>query len=724
MKPTLPADKALRRFEWFLPVVFLVLAFSIGTAGILFLRRQQLNIRQTIQNELAAIADLKARQIVNWRNERLDDARFFAKAFFVARDVQAFFSDASSETTRAEILNWLMQLKAGDRYGQVALFDARLNPRLAIPPWTNALSPPMQALMAAALQTNDVVITDLHFGDTTNDIYVDLAFPVFAPRTPSETAPVPLGVIVLRLDPFKFLYPLVQSWPTPSRTAETLLVRREGDQLLFLNELRHRQQTALKLRLSLDSNPQLLAAWAVMGREGVVEGEDYRGVPVLGAIGPIPGTPWFIVAKVDQAEIYAPLRQQALSTGIIILVFLLVVVLSLIRDTTQRKKTDSALQSAKDFAENLIATANTMIVGLDIEGNITLFNQAAEEITGYQRAELAGRNWFEVLVPKDRYPEVWDEFHRLLSGGLPKHFENPILTKAGRERYIVWQNNEIRELGRIVGTISFGMDITGRKEMEDRVHQAELLQKANVELEERVQQRTAELAVANKELESFAFSVSHDLRAPLRGIDGWSLALLEDYGDQLDARAKGYLQTVRSETQRMGQLIDALLELSRVTRQDMQHVTVNLSELAHEIAAELHRAEPGRQVDFCIAPDLVVEGDPILLRAALDNLLGNAWKFTAKRSQARIEFGQTLREGQPVFFIRDNGAGFDMHKASRLFAPFQRLHRKDDFPGTGIGLATVRRILNRHLGRIWAEGEVDQGAVFFFTLGLSTVEKP
>jgi light-regulated signal transduction histidine kinase (bacteriophytochrome) len=235
-------------------------------------------------------------------------------------------------------------------------------------------------------------------------------------------------------------------------------------------------------------------------------------------------------------------------------------------------------------------------------------------------------------------------------------------------------------------------------------------------LEERVRHRTAELDASNKELEAFSYSVSHDLRAPLRAIDGFSLALVEDYGDQVDEAARGYLDRVRRAAQRMGELIDDMLLLSRVSRSEMHYARVDLSSLAEHLIQELRSGEPGRNVQVDIAPGLVANGDERLLRILLQNLLGNAWKFTGKASQAKIEFDTRMAGSEQVFFVRDNGAGFDMRYVANLFGAFRRLHSDDEFPGTGIGLATVQRIINRHGGRVWAEGEVGRGATFSFVL--------
>jgi light-regulated signal transduction histidine kinase (bacteriophytochrome) len=248
---------------------------------------------------------------------------------------------------------------------------------------------------------------------------------------------------------------------------------------------------------------------------------------------------------------------------------------------------------------------------------------------------------------------------------------------------------------RIVGTVQ---DITDRR------------------LAEEARLQTAKLEAANKELEAFSYSVSHDLRAPLRTIDGFAKMLAEDCGPSLDDTGKGYLEHIDAAARRMSALIEDLLALSQITTSEMRRSKVDLTEIAETIADELRDGDPGRQALVVIAPGLVVNADPHLLRIALENLLRNAWKFTGKTPQTRIEIGCTKKSAEAVYFVRDNGAGFDMEFASKLFGVFQRLHREADFPGTGVGLAIVQRIITRHGGRIWAEAAPRQGATFYFTL--------
>ncbi|HSI25288.1 MAG TPA: ATP-binding protein [Methylotenera sp.] len=270
-----------------------------------------------------------------------------------------------------------------------------------------------------------------------------------------------------------------------------------------------------------------------------------------------------------------------------------------------------------------------------------------------------------------------------------------------------WQVNEITMVQDVVERCWATIE---RRTAEEKLH---LL---NVELELHVAHRTADLHAVNGELEAFSYSVSHDLRAPLRAIDGFSQALLEDYSNQLDDQGKNYLDRVRAATQRMGQLIDDMLTLSRITRAEMRHETGDLSAIANEVLEELQKDQPERKVEWHIEPELAAEGDPQLLRVMLTNLLGNAWKYTGKTAAAKIEFGAKQNtDGVMNFFVRDNGAGFDMTYADKLFGAFQRLHTSAEFPGTGIGLATVQRIIHRHGGQVRGEGVPNQGATFYFS---------
>jgi light-regulated signal transduction histidine kinase (bacteriophytochrome) len=253
-------------------------------------------------------------------------------------------------------------------------------------------------------------------------------------------------------------------------------------------------------------------------------------------------------------------------------------------------------------------------------------------------------------------------------------------------------------------------DVTARKQAEAEIN---IL---NDELEKRVEQRTLQLENANNELEAFSYSVAHNLRSPLRGIDGWSMALLEEYNNRLDDQGIVYLNRVRNQAQQMGELIDDLLKLSRVTRLEMQYNEVDLTGIAKALVTQLSEVNPGRQFDLKIENGLSVPGDESMLQIALTNLLENAFKFTGPKPLSHIEFGRLNANGSPAFYIRDNGVGFNQENSKNIFGAFQRMHKQSDFPGTGIGLAIVDRVISRHGGHIWAESKPGEGATFYFTI--------
>jgi light-regulated signal transduction histidine kinase (bacteriophytochrome) len=265
--------------------------------------------------------------------------------------------------------------------------------------------------------------------------------------------------------------------------------------------------------------------------------------------------------------------------------------------------------------------------------------------------------------------------------------------------------------GSVIGLVGIGRDISDRKNADEEIR------RLNTELEQRVIDRTAELEAAVHELETFSYSVSHDLRAPLRAINGFSLALVEDKADQLDEEGKSHLAHIIQSTKRMSKIVDDLLKLAKVTQVEMNREDVDLGKIAQSILEELRLAAPTREVEVSIESNMMIQADASLIRILMDNLLNNAWKFTSKRETAHIDVGKTVLEGKSVYYVHDDGAGFDMAYASRLFIAFQRLHNPSEFEGTGIGLATVGRIVKRHGGRVWARSVPGQGSTFYFMLG-------
>lgn len=385
-------------------------------------------------------------------------------------------------------------------------------------------------------------------------------------------------------------------------------------------------------------------------------------------------------------------------------------------DVTESKRAEESLRASEERFRAIFESAAVGFEQVAPNGRFLAVNPALCSLLGYTQEQLLGKTFIEVTYPGDLAVEL-AKVGALLSGEIESYeLDKRYLRADGTPVWVRLTSSAVREpTGAALYRVSAVEDITERRRAR------EVLQELNRELEARVRDRTAQLEAANRELEAFSYSVSHDLRAPLRAIDGFSQAVLEEYGDKLDGQGRRYLERVRAGSQRMAELIEDLLGLARVTRTVLKRENASLSELAASIAAELERTDPSRAAQFTVADDLPVSADPRLLRILLENLLGNAWKFSRRTPAARIELGVTEEDGHKVYFVRDNGAGFDMAYADKLFGAFQRLHPASEYEGTGIGLATVQRIVQRHGGRCWAEGEVGRGATFYFTLNESGV---
>lgn len=378
----------------------------------------------------------------------------------------------------------------------------------------------------------------------------------------------------------------------------------------------------------------------------------------------------------------------------------------------ERYKIEWALHNSELKFRNLLQSAPDAIVIVNEAGIINMVNTQTVKMFGYSPQELTGQS-VEILIPQPlreshqshRKRFFANPFCRFMGDGLELFAQ----TKSGETIPVEVALSPLKTHDEVLVTAAI-RDISKRKQVEE-----ELISYRD-HLEELVAERTAALSSVNRELEAFSYTISHDLRAPLRSIDGFSLALLEDCDAHLPEDSKDHLRRIRGATQRMGQLIDEVLQLARVSRCELSRRSLDLAEIAKDIVADLQGSDPARRANIQVGENLLAKADESLIRVVLENLMDNAWKFTRRKDQANIIFDKMRRGKQKVFFVKDNGAGLDMQYVNKLFGPFQRLHSEKEFPGTGVGLATVQRIIQRHGGNIWVESELDKGATFYFTL--------
>jgi len=486
-------------------------------------------------------------------------------------------------------------------------------------------------------------------------------------------------------------------------------------------------------------------------KSGEMEGKAENSENRLYVITPIPGADWYayvgIPTRVIYADAYSTAKINSLIavfgliaiTGFAVLlsrrierpVRSLVATIRAIREgkADTRARTTGVLEIADLAGEfnlmldhlreserrlrDIFESVNLLTVMIDAQGNLIYCNQALLDLTNWKKEEVIGKNWFGTFRPPEQVREQLERFlGQIAAGAIPRNYEGDMVSREGERFVIFWSHTLMRDpAGRVVGVASIGQDITQRKRAEAEI------ERLNQTLEQRVMERTAELDRANRELESFAYSISHDLRGPARAMSGFSSILLQENKDRLDPDSMHQLNRIEAAARHMGRLIDDLLRLSRISRAEMSRQDFDLSQMVHEVAQSLVDAHAGRNVRIEVEPDMRINADPGLIRILLENVLENAWKFTSRIDDAHIAVGQEKHGVDVTYFVRDNGAGFDMQYAAKLFAPFERLHHQDEFEGTGIGLSIVHRIITRHMGRVWAEAKVGQGTTIRFTLG-------
>lgn len=578
-----------KRLAYLLPA-FLGLALVVPVVAVAVVRVHGQQVEAEAYSGLLAVADLKSRQIQSWLAERDGDGRALALssgfALLVAR-----WRDTGATEERELVQDRLNALQTAIQYEGVALLDADGQPLLAAGV-REEVPAALRPLMAKALISGEVLRSDLYL-DESGKLHLDWIAPIRSPLAADRKV---IAFVLLHVEPQRVLFPLIQSWHGPSPTAESFLIRREGDAVVYLNRLRHRAGPPLSLRLPVTTHELPAAASILGGERRTLPGIDYRGVAVLAAVQPVAGTAWHLVAKVDRDEVMTPLRALAWWVSLVALC--------------------------------AIATVAALIL-------------------------------------------------------------------------MLWRLQRRAD------------------QLAARAQAAEQIREFNQQLENRVAERTAQLAAANRELESFAYAASHDLKAPLRGIAGYSRLLESECRGQLDAEGQGFVTNIRQAAMQMHQLIDDLLAYSRVERGALRPVPTALPALVQAVVAEcrpdLDLAGAVVSVDL---PELIVTVDYDGMVIALRNLLDNALKFSRHARPPRIDIGGRVDARCAVIWVRDNGIGFDMKFHDRIFEIFNRLESSSEYPGTGVGLALVRKAMQRMGGRVWAEGKSSGGATFFVELPL------
>jgi len=708
---------------WPLVLVFALLAAVIVLAGIGSAAYIAAGYRNSETERLQAIADLKVRQIGAWLAERRADAHTLLNDDSLAEDAWRW-REKGDAAARDRLLKRLNSYRRAYGYGRGMLLDETGGAILTAGAGEHVESPILRDTVRRAIAEHRILDTDLYRIAAQEPGEVHLEFVIPLPETPQR----PRLAITLDADPANLLFPLVQSWPTPSASGETLLFRKDGERILYLNELRHLTDTALRMSVPV-AGSDLLAVQVATGRaaaDSAVEGVDYRGVPVVGVVKVIGETGWYLVAKLDKEELYAQARRDGAW-------ILLVVSLALLAATAasrlaykrrelrialaqhrQEAEKAQALQHLRQAEEQLrmlwlaVEQSPESILITDLDARIEYANEAFTRVSGYSREEALGQNPHILLsgkTPAATHAALWEA----LTAGRTWQGEFVNQRKNG-EAYVEWAViSPVRQAdGRITHYLAVKSDITERKRLDAE------LDRHRHHLEELVEARTAALARANRELESFSYSVSHDLRAPLRAINGYAHLLLEDSRDRWTAEERDFLNRVVRAANRMGQLIDDILEFSRVSRAEMKMAQVDMHGLAQACLDEQAGDYPAARI--VLGPLPPAFGDETALRQVFANLIGNALKYSSKQEAPRIEIGAQEQEGETAYYVRDNGAGFSMEYAQRLFGVFQRMHTDAEFPGTGIGLAIVKNIVERHGGRVWAESVKGEGATFRFTL--------
>lgn len=686
-----PHEKTTRSGGYGFLLVFILLAAGIVASGFFSYRNYKRNFRVGMERQLLGVAELKVNELVAWRAERLADASIFFRNASFSGLVRQFLEKPKDSAAQDGLRIWLSHFQTAYKYDRLFFLDDQGVERISVPAESGPAAVHLMERTPEFLRSDKVTFVDFHRDAPDGPVHLSILVPIVDDRADVRA----LGILVLRIDPKKYLFPFIRRWPMANQTAEALIVRRDENDALFLNELKFQKDSALNLRIPLGSQ-NVLAVKAVLGQEGLVKGVDYRGVPVLGALRAVPDSPWFLVARMDIAEAFAPLRERAWVTILLIGSLLLgagggigfVWRHQRAHFYRERYRAAEALREVSLRQAALLAAVPDIIMEVDDNKVYTWANSAGLQFFGEDVIGKEAVFYFE--GEQDTYRTV----QPLFGGQEGRIFvESWQRRKDGEKRLLAWWCQVLKDdSGRVTGALSSARDITGRNQYEE------------------------ELQKKNDELIRFTYTVSHDLKSPLVTIRTFLGYLEQDIRKPDAGEVDKDLTYIRNAADRAARLLDELLELSRIGRKMNPPAEVLLQDIVKEaldlVAGRI--VKRGVKVEVTEKPIRITGDHPRLVEVFL-NLVDNSVKFMGSQRAPCVEIGVDEVGGETVLFVRDNGIGIDPQYQPKLFELFEKLDPSTE--GTGIGLALVKRIVEVHGGRIWVESEgPGQGSTFRFTL--------
>ncbi len=700
--------------------------------GYSYCQRQKNELTRSTEDQRSASADLKVAQVTRWRMERMNDALLIQNDEAVVGAAKDILEHPESEEPRERLLRLFNTRKRFNRYNRITFLNTRMEVVLSTPPSENGPTPDTRGLAYTALNENRVIISDLHRDTKPERVSMELCIPLRSTRSNTEFLSQDVGVLVVEIDPFEFIFPHIQSWPTPSESAETLLVRRDREDVLFLNQLRHRPNTALLLRFNAAKNPSLLATHAILGHRRLIEAIDYRGVPTIGVGRKIPDSPWYLVAKVDRDEIFAPLsvwlKIISLSSAVLIIGVSFGIAFAwqkrevhfARKELEEREKTAAALKRSFSLLEATLESTADGILVVDHSGRITNYNERFAKLwrlPNFLLDEGENKKALDFVVSQLREPEAFiSKIAQLEEQPEANSFD--VVDFIDGRRFERYSHPQFID-GIPVGRVWSFRDVTERR---------------NAELER--ERLTTALERKNQELENLIYAASHDLRSPLVNIEGFSRRVekacqeLRSLATQIESSDQRFeqinnlvgkqipksLSFIRSGVAKMNTLINGLLQLSRLGQAAMKIEDLDMNKLMAQICTTMayQLQQAGAAVKIHTLPS--AHGDAQLVNQVFSNLIDNAIKYRDPARPLIIQISGSEHEKETLFCVEDNGIGIAPDHQAKIWEMFHRLNPKGSTEGEGIGLNIVKSIMDKHHGHIRLDSVPDRGSRFHVVL--------